>query len=259
MNTTDNTEYLDTLQTKALSDSLPYLLEQMFVKSECIPDLVEKGIPLFKTALNNPPTRQSISHAEIFSTILGIAFEVLNNGNIPSSTTLDQNFYIHPFHGNIYRDGIRIYYHTRFPAGFEQSSGTTIGRKIYMRQDRIVDGSNPNFYPAIRTLLHEFAHVKQYRAYLYNYCKAGFGYSDNIMEVDARRQVDELSALFDPIGKQFFKIWKARNLNATLGLPTVKAYSRVGGTRRGTVYSLRMQGGTMYITCRGSTQEPVCS
>ncbi|PVF95483.1 hypothetical protein CPB86DRAFT_817130 [Serendipita vermifera] len=45
VNATENTpECLDSLQTKALNDSLPYILEQLWVKPKCIPDLVDKGI-----------------------------------------------------------------------------------------------------------------------------------------------------------------------------------------------------------------------
>ncbi|PVF95479.1 hypothetical protein CPB86DRAFT_571164 [Serendipita vermifera] len=313
----NTTESLDTIQTRALNESLPYILQQLGVKSKCIPDLVYEGVPLFKSIINDVlnsevPANEttSLTRRDIFGDVgnfftnvvngvvgaaEGIAnlanealcegfaaisvpgyqaavfgFTFLNLQNPPQATTPDQNFYIHPLHGNIYKDNILVYYSAKFPIGFEKAIGTTIGRRIYMRAGRSVDGSDPNFFRVTRTLLHEFAHVKQYRSvgydlsrfasqYLYNHCKAGFSYDNNIMEIDAKRQVNELRALFDPVGRQFFSIWKARNLGATLGLPTAKVYSRVSEGEKGITFSLRMQRGRMYITCQGPLQNPVCS
>ncbi|PVF91399.1 hypothetical protein CPB86DRAFT_802848, partial [Serendipita vermifera] len=290
------TDSLDTIQTKTLNESLPYMLEQLGVKSKCIPDLVNKGVPLFKSAVNNVLNSEIAANEtdnlacrgifddiveffedvyegivgageevieEIGTVVVGatcdviaagalpgyhsaaVALRLLNAVKVPHSTTTDQNFFIHPLHGSVYKDDIRIYYDSTFPPGFEGRKGVTFGRRIYTRRDRIVDGSDPDFFPVIRTLLHEFAHVKQYRS-------AGFSYKDNVMEKDARRQVDTLDKLFDRRGKEFFRIWRENNLSATLGLPTAKSYRKVAELQRGTVYSLRLQRGKMYITCRGS-------
>ncbi|KAG8813142.1 hypothetical protein FRC19_002634 [Serendipita sp. 401] len=317
LNTTENLEHI---RTKALNDSLPYLLQQLGVKHKCIPDLVDKGVPLLQSVINEALSSkgadfttsltrrgllgdignffEDVGNAivdgveDIIDGVANLAtkavcdsfaagslpgyhasvfgFSVLNALNTPRSTTRDQNFYIYPLHGNVYKDNISIYYRSQFPPGFEKAQGTTMGRRIYMRADRVVTGSDPRFEEVTRTLLHEFAHVKQYRSvgydltlfglqYLYNFCKAGFDYESNVMEEDARAQVREINALFDPIGKEFFRIWRVKHLFATLGLPTVKSYRYVADTPSGKVYSLRLQGGVMLITCRGPSNKPVCS
>ncbi|KAG8819907.1 hypothetical protein FRC17_010301 [Serendipita sp. 399] len=314
----NTTESLDVLQTRALNESLPFLLQQLGVKSESIPKLVAEGIPLFKTVINDAIALHNSTDGQVslvrrglFSSIVHfvqnvvdaivdavdeVVDEVVNlftNGvcqvfaagalpgyqvsyilfnalNVPvpwRSTTADQNFYIHPLHGPIYRDSIRIYYNANFAPGFGSATGVTMGRAIYLRAGPSTDVSQSLFPSQTRLLLHEFTHTKQYRSvayipsafglrYLFNYCKAGFSYEGNVMEKDANAQAAQMNTLLGPIGLQFLRIWKARNLGATLGLPIAKTFVtvlRIGGI---TIYSLRLQGGRMFITCNASL---VCS
>jgi len=79
------------------------------------------------------------------------------------------------------------------------------------------------------------------------------------MEADPRAQVLTVKALFDPIGREFVRIWKARGLRSTIGLPTARAYNRVFATAGVTLYSLRFQGGVMFILCSGPGGSPPCT
>ncbi|PVF95484.1 hypothetical protein CPB86DRAFT_827864, partial [Serendipita vermifera] len=63
------------------------------------------------------------------------------------------------------------------------------------------------------------------------------------MEKDARRQLATLDNLLNRRGKEFFRIWRERNLSATLGLPTAKTYKKVWDIQGGAIYSLRLQRG----------------
>jgi len=115
-------------------------------------------------------------------------FIILNLLNPPQPTTPDQEFYIHALHGNILQDGIKFYYRAGFPTGFGDAIGVTMGRNVYIRASRIADVSQAGFQYVTETVLHELAHVKQYRSvgydlssfglqYLFNYCKASCSFS----------------------------------------------------------------------------------
>ena len=118
-----------------------------------------------------------------------IAFTILNIGRTGVPTTEDQDYFIDPLHGFVsHDDGVHVYYNARFAPGFGNAAATTFGRRIYMRADDSATVASPplvqqsGFQQRTKTLLHEFTHVKQYKAlfydeslfglrYLFAYCK----------------------------------------------------------------------------------------
>ncbi|KAL8686667.1 MAG: hypothetical protein Q9218_006946, partial [Villophora microphyllina] len=118
------------------------------------------------------------------------AFAFLNSNLVWWSTTSDQDYFISPLHGSVsHDDNIQIYYGAAFGPGFGSAAAVTFGRKIYVRADdrsaRTADTplrQDYAFQALTKTLLHEFTHVKQYKAvgyldnvfgarYLFDFCK----------------------------------------------------------------------------------------
>ncbi|KAK0507293.1 hypothetical protein JMJ35_010331 [Cladonia borealis] len=185
------------------------------------------------------------------------AFAVQNILKKPKATTPDQDFYIYPLHGSIsHDDGIRIFYNANFPPGFGEAAGVTMGRNIYLREAAHIKYTDSNFLDVTKILLHEFTHSEQYRAlgynlhafglrYLFEYCKAGFSYKKNSLEVDAYKKQEYLNSLFSFPGTEFVKVWNQRGVQQHLGLPKARIYSSPGNNQ----YSLALQKGTLSITC----------
>lgn len=61
--------------------------------------------------------------------------------------------------------------------------------------------------------------------YMYEFCKAGFSYRNNALEVQAYNTQATVTNLFS---QPFFKIWKALNLKPSIGFPTT-TYVAPGG------------------------------
>ena len=111
------------------------------------------------------------------------AFTILNIGGTGVPTTKDQDYFIDPLHGSVsHDDGVSIYYNARFAPGFGSAAATTFGRRIYMRADNSATIASPplvqqsGFQQRTKTLLHEFTHVKQYKALFYDESSFGLRY-----------------------------------------------------------------------------------
>jgi hypothetical protein len=131
---------------------------------------------------------------------------------------------------------VNVKYSANFPPGFGSAAATTMGTEIYVRAPKTnVDTNGLNalsvssaFKSQTRLLIHELTHSEQYAArgwsvavfgwdYLDQYCKAGFSYSGNSMEVAANARQPKADALFtDPVVAHF-KEWRRQNLALTVG------------------------------------------
>jgi hypothetical protein len=223
----NNTDSFEDIHTQTLKVSLPYLFEQIGVDQEKIPKLVERGIPLFEAAVKEslcPTHSGSLARRSIFGDIGGFIEDVgkaivggvkdatvdlgcslfatgalpgyltvagllhVQNIQVPSASTPDQDFFIFPLHGAIsHKDGISIFYRANFPPGFGDTLGVTIGRNIYVRQSadtRFLE--NGGFPSATRILLHEFTHSKQYQGVGYSLAAFGTQYLFNFCKVSSR-------------------------------------------------------------------------
>lgn len=114
-------------------------------------------------------------------------FTTLNFISIQAPTTNDQDFYIYPLYNSIsHDDGITVCYNAIFPPFFEilgPVDAVTMNKTIYVKDT--VSSRNYGdlqFTHGTRILLHEFTHIKQYKAlgytrwafgarYLFQFCK----------------------------------------------------------------------------------------
>src|SRR5690606_24124601 len=135
-----------------------------------------------------------------------------------------------------YRDNWRVTYNAKAPIGFNKNYGTAFGRRVYLKQNPGKFCANPGFVNSLNLILHETTHTVQYRnvnyslerfglEYLYKFCRAGFSYSKNAMEAQARDKADDLdNTLLSNRGMQFFRTLVAKGLVGLLGYPTVTTF-----------------------------------
>ncbi|KAL8652934.1 MAG: hypothetical protein Q9226_004052 [Calogaya cf. arnoldii] len=188
---------------------------------------------------------------------------VLNAGN-EQETTADQDFFVNALYGISHDADIRVYYNSRF--AFGETAAVTYGNRIYtslhrssmlarspLRRDYV-------FQQSTKLLLHELAHVMQYKAfngsdsafgwaYLKAYCNAGFDYFQTPFEVEAFRKQEQVNKLLeDEVGTQFMDQWKWNFWVTTLGLPTRTEY--VKSRNQPGRYFLPFQRGSAMLDCK---------
>jgi hypothetical protein len=188
------------------------------------------------------------------------AFEYLNAQITPLSSSIDQDYFLFPVHGNfMHDDNLGVYYSSHLPPGFEGKAGATFARHIFTKLGPATMASDADFLAVAKLWIHEMQHCRQYKnrdwnlvvfgtEYLFNFCKAGFSYLGNVMEqeaVNAANKIDPL--LVDKDGVLFFQVWKANPaVAAALGLPTEASYRTVQFFPS-TVWELNFQHGGMQI------------
>ncbi|KAI9677609.1 MAG: hypothetical protein M1817_006563 [Caeruleum heppii] len=173
------------------------------------------------------------------------AWRSLNPGGVPTSQ--DQNFFLHPVHGSIYRTGnLKVHYNAKKPFGFRDVDGVTFAKHIYIPgsfqpyRDTGVAYLTSAFRDQVRLMIHEVTHCRQYRAvgwqyadfavkYLTSYCEVGFSYRRISLEDEAYREDVSADALLENTeGQKFFLAWRSQNLFAELGYPIAKTYTNRG-------------------------------
>ncbi|KAJ6440218.1 O-methyltransferase [Purpureocillium lavendulum] len=174
--------------------------------------------------------------------------------------THDQMFFLYPVYGSYPQDeNLRAHYGIS-KAPVESYRAITFNRDMYLIDSTSIFGrpwaSADDFQSVTRTLVHEVRHTQQYRAlgfsksafgmkYLYQYCKAGWSYSQIDYEREARLYeglADQL--LMRELGYSFFEYWKERHLYYTLGYPIDRAIvATTGPSSKVGHYELRFQNG----------------
>ena len=140
-------------------------------------------------------------------------------------------------------DSVQIFYRAHQNFAFQGVDGTTFGRNIYVPADPVTTFSTADagaFEIMTRTLIHELAHVKQYKQrgynlhsfgldYIYQWCHNG-GYEKIDLEVEAyavQTAMDKL-LFFSPAtrqGNEFFQVWRTQKLGPILGNPTAQMFT----------------------------------
>ncbi|KAI9796927.1 MAG: hypothetical protein M1833_005873 [Piccolia ochrophora] len=274
-------------QAEFLKTSLPSLLTQFNVPSDQIPEKVNKGIPLlmeFYAALaDDKPLerRSSLVRRNIFddigdffgdigcsiaTTAVGVplflysaaVFSLENAGN-GQKVTDTQNFFFNPIVGDIALSGpATVYYKAVRSVGFnrEEVGGTTFNRDIYTKHEKSNDPTDPKFRDLTNLLLHELAHVQQYRArnynlvtyaheYAFQLCK--HGYSNMRLEKQAEAVEGDADKLFDGDGRWFFNIWQAKGLRPSLGFPKQAHFATLDVKPCGRAIELPFENGVLQI------------
>ncbi|KAI4275026.1 MAG: hypothetical protein LQ337_003514 [Flavoplaca oasis] len=220
------------------------------------------------------PVRERVHDLEcfIFSAVIIPAYissawtlSVLHPAANGEETTADQDFFINALYGISHDRAVRVHYSARIP---NDIAAVTYGNRIYTSAHRSSKLARRPllrdrfFQQSTKLLLHEFAHVMQFRAfdhsipasgwaYLKGYCNAGYSYFRNPYEVEAfekQEQVNEL--LEDPIGTQFMDLWKTNFWATTLGLPIRRNYIR--SPIRPGQFALPFQNGRATLDCKPS-------
>jgi hypothetical protein len=133
-------------------------------------------------------------------------------------------------------DPVNVKYSACFPPGFGSAAATTMGSEIYVKAPAARLDSNPTwtmslsngFVSQTQILLHELGHTRQYHDrnwnigvfgydYMFQYCKAGFSYSKNSMEVAADTYRYKADALYPDKVISHFKKWRKDNLALVAG------------------------------------------
>jgi hypothetical protein len=168
-----------------------------------------------------------------------------------------QKFFLYALHKRLFDDkiNVRVYYKANWVAKkFWGSAGVAFGKKIYIRKGyESWSKTNKNFYTQVSLLAHELQHTQQYYNknwslwnfgfdYLYHYCRAGFSYSKNAIEHEARVAANKISGLLNA-GRGFFLYWRQRSLYSKLGYPVETSYRDVNHDVR----ELNFQKGKMQI------------
>lgn len=139
-------------------------------------------------------------------------------------------------------ESVQIFYQAHQNFVFQGVAGTTFGRKIYFPDAPVTKFSTADagaFETMTRNLIHELAHVKQYKLrgynlhsfgldYIYQWCHNG-GYLNIDLEIEAygiQSAMDEL-LVFSPAtqkGNEFFQVWRTQGLGPILGNPTAQMF-----------------------------------
>lgn len=149
-------------------------------------------------------------------------------------------------------DKVNIKYSAWMAPGFGGAGAVTMGSEIYVKGAKANTDSlpilnmtiSPAFIAQTRLLMHEMGHSKQYAArnwnigkfgwsYLFNYCKAGFSYSKNSMEVDAETYRDNSDKIMGSPVSAHFKKWRKDALETKVGYsktPVEYTNFKVGNT-----------------------------
>ncbi|KAI9892877.1 MAG: hypothetical protein M1814_001036 [Vezdaea aestivalis] len=274
-----------------MKSSLPGILAQFGIPADQIADKTAQGIPVLvdalhtftpgspgklnaKRSLNPDHVRRGLG--SIFGDIAcGIAaaivgpiaflysatvFAAENDGNDVGLSD-DQQFFVYPVHGDIATSApVKIYYRATRSVGFARDEviGTTFNKKFYTYLGNAATRNDPRFvFMTKNVLLHEFAHVLQYKRYNYDLVAYGDkyafelckdGYNNMFLENEARSKenaADQL--LLDQRGRQFFDVWSGNNLVGRLGFPTATIYTTVSGDPRGLIIELSFQRGLIQI------------
>lgn len=147
---------------------------------------------------------------------------------------------------------VNIKYSAWMAPGFGSAGAVTMGSEIYVKGAATTTDTFPTsnltissgFKAQTRLLMHEMGHSKQYASrswsitkfgwdYLFNYCKAGFSYSKNSMEVDAETYRDNSDAIMNGLPTAHFKKWRKSSLESTVGYsksPAEYTNFKIGGT-----------------------------
>lgn len=140
-------------------------------------------------------------------------------------------------------ESVNIFYRAHQNFAFQGVAGTTFGRNIYFPDAPVTSFSTADagaFEIMTRNLIHELAHVKQYKArgynfhsfgldYIYQWCHNG-GYLNIDLEVEAygiQSAMDNL-LVFSPAtrkGNEFFQVWRTQGLGPILGNPTAQIFN----------------------------------
>jgi hypothetical protein len=181
----------------------------------------------------------------------------LKNSGSGSGIFHYQKFFLYPLHRTLFdnRINVRVYYKANWVVKkFWGSAGVAFGKKIYVRKSyEAWSSTSSQFYTQVSLLAHELQHTQQYYNrhwsiwdfayhYLYSYCRAGFSYSKNAMEVEAKEAAKKISKLLST-GRGFFHYWRVKALYSKLGYPVETSYRDV----RPDVRELNFQKGKMQI------------
>ncbi|KAL8887939.1 MAG: hypothetical protein Q9215_004550 [Flavoplaca cf. flavocitrina] len=220
------------------------------------------------------PVRERVQDLEcfVFSAVMipaytssALVMSVLHPATDGEETTADQDFFINALYGISHDGAVRVHYSARIP---NDIAAVTYGNKIYTDAHRSSKLARRPllrdrfFQQSTKLLLHELAHVMQFRAfnhsipasgwaYLKGYCNAGYSYFHNPYEIEAYEKQEQVNELLeDRIGTQFMDLWKTNFWATTLGLPIRRQYIR--SPIRPGQFALPFQNGRVTLDCKPS-------